>query len=356
MATLILETAFTAAHFYSRRCQRGLIDYSPVMHKTIRSHPRTSSAVLAMSVPRLHPLISLPPQLSASQKEETDCRLQKIIGANITSRYACSSSHLADFRLAIADKDVKEDSTLSDFRRLVPLTDYEAYRPWMDKFLERPCKLSEVENLFAPGLPSYLGVSSSTSGSKPKHFARYLESNLGFAHAVEEAEREGSSAGTTAGIFSLCYRDIVDVTTESGEVVKRIPTCIGSAGFWRNLAGWPVETDNTRMASMSEYSFDQIMQWMIVDIRCYMYSSRPCCSVGDGSHKSSSIFLANPCLVRIGRSELGANYLDVCYVFHGSRLLCSGRVGRTLVQHTRWGRSEYRAHRPCTGLLTGKGL
>jgi len=305
-----------------------------------------------MSTPTLSPLISLPPQLSASLKEETDFCLQKIIRANITSRYACSSSHLADFRLAIADNDVTEDSTLSDFRRLVPLTDYEAYRPWTEKFIERPCKLSEVENLLAPGLPNHLGVSSSTSGSKPKHFAQYFKTHVGFAHAAGEAER----TGTTAGIFSLGYRDVVDVTTESGEVVKRIPVCIGSAGFWRSSAGWPIETDNTRMASMSEYSFDQIIQWMIVDIRWYLYSSRPCCSVGDGSHKSSSIFLANPCLVRVGRSELRSNCHDISHVFHGSHLLCSGRVGHTLVQHTRWGCSEDRAHRPCTRLLTGKGL
>ena len=220
-----------------------------------------------MSVPRLSPLVSLPPQLSASLKEETDSRLQKIIRANITSRYA-SSSHLADFRLAIADKDVKEDYTLSDFRRLVPLTDYDAYRPWLDKFMERPCKLSEVENLLAQGLPDHLGVSSSTSGSKPKHFAWYIKSNVGFARAGEEAER--SSTGTTARIFSLSYRDIVKVTTESGEVVKRIPVCIGSAGSWRNSAGWPIETDGTRMASMSEYLFQII--YMIddrIDDRCY---------------------------------------------------------------------------------------
>ena len=210
-----------------------------------------------MSAPRLSPLVSLPPQLSASLKEETDSRLREIIRANITSRYACSSSYLTNFRLAIADKDEKEDYTLSDFRRLVPLTDYEAYRPWLDKFMERPCKLSAVENLLAPGLPNFFGVSSSTSGSKPKNFARYFESNVGFGHAVDEAKREGSLAGTTARIFSLSYRDIVDVTTESGEVVKRIPVCIGSAGGWRNSAGWPIETDNTRMVSMSEHPFDK---------------------------------------------------------------------------------------------------
>ena len=254
-----------------------------------------------MSVPRLHPLISLPPQLSASQKEETDCRLQKIIGANITSRYACSSSHVAGFRLAIADKDVKEDSTLSDFRRLVPLTNYEAYRPWMDKFMERPCKLSEVENLLAPGLPNYFGVSSSTSGSKPKHFARYSESNLHFA---EQGGLFGPSLGLTAAVFSLSYRDIVDVTTESGEVLKRIPVCIGTAGMLRTTHRWPVETDNTRMTYISEYLFGQIVQWMIVTV-CIAPGHAAPWATGLISHHRSyllihSLFaLANPTLERI---------------------------------------------------------
>ena len=214
-------------------------------------------ALLAMSTLTSYPLISLPLQLSAALKEETDRHLENIIRANITSCCARSSPHLADFRLAIADKDVKEDSTLSDFRRLVPLTDYEAYRPWLDKFMERPCKLSEVENLLAPGLPSYFGVSSSTSGSKPKHFARYSESN---SHFAEQGGLFGPSLGLTAAVFSLSYRDIVDVTTESGEVLKRIPVCIGTAGMLRTTHRWPVETDNTRMTYISEYLFGQIPQ------------------------------------------------------------------------------------------------
>ncbi|KIM56344.1 hypothetical protein SCLCIDRAFT_1220376 [Scleroderma citrinum Foug A] len=201
-----------------------------------------------MSTLTSYPLTSLPPQLSASLKEETDRHLHNLIRANITSRYACSSPHLVDFQLAIADKDVKEDSTLSDFRRLVPLMDYEAYRPWLAKFMERPCKLSEVENLLAPGLPNYFGVSSSTSGSKPKHFARYSESNL---HFSGEGGLFGPSLGLTAAVFSLSYRDILYVTTESGEVSKRIPFCIGSAGFLRTTYRWPVETDSTRMTYMT---------------------------------------------------------------------------------------------------------
>ena len=209
-----------------------------------------------MTPPIVHPLTSLPPVLLASLKEATDQRLQVVIGAIIASQYASSSPDLADFRSVIKDKDVKEDpSVLSDFRNLVPLTDYEAYRPWVAKFFERPCKLSEVENLLAPGLPSFFAISSSTSGGKPKHFARYFGST-GLVRHSEDAMGSSALTGKMAPMYTLSYRDIVDVTTAAGEVVKRIPVSIASSGSLRKNKGWTVETDHTRMASMSEFPFD----------------------------------------------------------------------------------------------------
>ncbi|KAL4066488.1 GH3 auxin-responsive promoter [Scleroderma yunnanense] len=203
-----------------------------------------------MTGPPVYPLTSLSPQHLLVLKEATDLRLRNIIGANITSRYASSSSELAEFRLAIADKDVTEDSSvLADFRRLVPLTDYEPYRPWMSKLIERPCRFSEVENLLASGLPSFIGVSSSTSGSKPKHFARYKAGSKGCGRSVDDRIGSGQMTGTTAFIFTLSYRDVLDVTTDAGEVVQKIPICIASSSLIRNTEGWSIETDNTRIAS-----------------------------------------------------------------------------------------------------------
>ncbi|KAL4080504.1 GH3 auxin-responsive promoter [Scleroderma citrinum] len=203
-----------------------------------------------MTGPPVYPLTSLSPQHLLVLKEATDLRLRNIIGANITSRYASSSSELAEFRLAIVDKDVTEDSSvLADFRRLVPLTDYEPHHPWMSKLIERPCRFSEVENLLAPGLPSFIGVSSSTSGSKPKHFARYKAGSKGCGRSVDDLIGSDQMTGTTAFVFTLSYRDVLDVTTDAGEVVQKIPICIASSGFIRNTEGWSIETDNTRMAS-----------------------------------------------------------------------------------------------------------
>jgi len=55
---------------------------------------------------------------------------RNIIEANITLCFASSTSHLTDVGLAIANMDMEEDITvLSDFRRLIPRTNYVADRP-----------------------------------------------------------------------------------------------------------------------------------------------------------------------------------------------------------------------------------
>ncbi|KAI6038427.1 GH3 auxin-responsive promoter-domain-containing protein [Pisolithus marmoratus] len=190
------------------------------------------------------PITTLTPELETLLKEDTDHRLRNLIASNIKTRYARSSSQLSDFRLAIEDKDVQNDeSVLSDFRRLIPPTDYESYRPFFEKFNSRPCMLSVVEDMFAPGLPIYIPLSSSTTNKKPKLFANYFRSY----------PSPGPSPLRVAAIsliFNLAYRDLVDVVTDSGEVVKKIPVCKGSTALVRALNDWSMETDDTRMASI----------------------------------------------------------------------------------------------------------
>ncbi|KAI6012976.1 hypothetical protein EDC04DRAFT_2904811 [Pisolithus marmoratus] len=106
-----------------------------------------------MSAATISPLLSLSPELSAALQERIERSLRGI---------------------AIAGKDVNEDPTvIIDFRRTVPVTDYGSYKPFVAKFFSRPCKQSELENLLAPGLPSFIAISSSTTGNKPKLFAKY---------------------------------------------------------------------------------------------------------------------------------------------------------------------------------------
>ena len=221
-----------------------------------------------MASPRLCPLSSLSPQLLDVLKEATDQRLRNVLMAILTSRYASASPDLEDFRLAIRNKDVKD--VLSDFRKLVPLTDYEAYRPWIAKLMKRPCKLSEVEDLLAPGLPRFIGTSSSTSGSTPKFFARYPGST-GLSRPVPGQEGSADLKGTTAFLYTLCYRDRFDITADTGDIVRSLPVCLISSGFMRTNEGWPVETDSTRMASIGEHPLDQIVDGR--SLNYYLYTA-----------------------------------------------------------------------------------
>ena len=199
-----------------------------------------------MTISAIHPLSSLSPEHELLLREYTDSRLRKIISGNITTRFATSSSSLADFRLAVANKDAKNDATvLDDFRRLVPPTDYDSYRPFITKFTERPCKLSEVENLLAPGLPDFLCGSSSTSGREPKVFLRYRQSL--------RDQSIPKFSGKVADIYTIGYRDLLQVVTDSGEAVHTVVLSFSSAARWRTTMNWTIETDDTRMASVGMY-------------------------------------------------------------------------------------------------------
>ena len=192
----------------------------------------------------LSPLTSLSPELKKLLKEATDCRLRQIINANIITRFAVSSSALVDFRLAVVDKDIENDATiLDDFRRQVRLTDYESYHPFIVKFMERPCKLSEVENLLAPGIPDFLFRSSSTSGKEPKFFPKSCQS----LYDPLITNLRPSGPGKIMQVYSINYKELLEVVTDSGEVVHTITSTVSSCGRWRTSMNWTIETDDTRM-------------------------------------------------------------------------------------------------------------
>ena len=189
----------------------------------------------------IHPLSSLSPEDKILLRQGTDSRLREIICANIATRFASS---LVDFRLAVANKDVKNDATiLDDFRRLVPLTEYESYRPLIMRFKERLCKLSEVENLLTPGLPDFVCDSSATSGKEPKLFPKRSQT-------VHDKVITDIS-GKVADVYSIFYMDLLQVVADSGEAVHTVVFTLSSSARWRTTMNWSIETDNARMGSIS---------------------------------------------------------------------------------------------------------
>ena len=236
-----------------------------------------------MTIGTIHPLCSLSPEDKILLRQGTDSRLREIICANIATRFASSSSSLEDFRLAVANKDMKNDATIfDDFRRLVSFTEYEAYRPLLMKFKEPPCKLSEVENLLTPGLPDFLCKSSSTSGGEQKVFPRRSQT----------IRDQGITdiSGKIVDIYTIIYRDLLQVATASGEVVHMIPLTASSVARWRTTMNWSIETDNARMGSIGTcvVTFNE---WSRMS---YFSSSWPCRSMGHWPHHTSSL-LVYPC-------------------------------------------------------------
>ncbi|KAF9221101.1 hypothetical protein BS17DRAFT_768874 [Gyrodon lividus] len=196
------------------------------------------------------PCRSLTLKLRELLAERTDRLLLRIVRANLNTQYASQSPSLAEFRNVITPHGTEVDGTLlQGFRNHVPLMDYESYKPFVARFDEQPCKESEVENLFAPGLPVYLAVSSSTSGKAPKTFAKYHH----IAKEVPPARptlnlREAK--GPTARVSYYGYRELKEVERNSGQVAKRIPVCIASGGMMRMRSGWSIDDDESRMPTI----------------------------------------------------------------------------------------------------------
>jgi len=227
---------------HSDLMNRGGLALSSTFQPPERSRTQHFSVAMTISTV-IHPLSSLSPEHKILLREDVDSRLRNIISANITTRFATLSSSLADFCLAVTNKDAKNDATvLDDFRHLVPPTDYESYRPFIAKFTERPCKLSEVENLLAPGLPDFLCDSSSTAGREPKVFPKYRQS---LRHqSIKDI------SGKVADIYTIGYRDVLQVVTDSGEAVHTVILSFSSTARWRTTMNWSIETDDTRMGTI----------------------------------------------------------------------------------------------------------
>ncbi|KIJ13240.1 hypothetical protein PAXINDRAFT_170690, partial [Paxillus involutus ATCC 200175] len=210
------------------------------------------------------PCSSLTPQLQAVLTEKTDLLLLSIIRANFNTQYASQVSSLAGFRDVVSTHGTEVDSTLlQDFRSHVALMDYESYKPFVARFNEKPCKESEVENLFAPGLPFSLALTSTTSGKAPKMFANYhhirpeLPSRRTFPGG-------GGSEGRKAWVFCYAYRELKNVERDSGQVLKRIPVGGISGSMLRVRSGWSVDDDESRMSMIIP---GQVSPWAASMIR-----------------------------------------------------------------------------------------
>ncbi|KAF8141160.1 GH3 auxin-responsive promoter [Boletus edulis] len=188
------------------------------------------------------------PEALAALREHTNRALLGIMRDNLGTKYASQATLLAGFRAAVSahgGTDIDANTMLADFRSHVPLSTYDAYKPFVDKFEARPCKEEDVVDLFSPGLPDFFAVSSATSGTTPKIMPKYNHyARLGRPlHGIFDP----NGTPPLAGLICTSYRDVKEIESAPGQVVQRIPVCAATGIMLRRPLGWYID-DETQMS------------------------------------------------------------------------------------------------------------
>ncbi|KAG1840839.1 GH3 auxin-responsive promoter [Suillus subalutaceus] len=199
-----------------------------------------------MSRPDTNLLHSLSPEISQRLKDLLDQALLEFIRPNSVSQFAQHASELEKFREVMSQRNSNDDiEFLRSFRESIPTTNYDPYRPFMAKFFATPCKESDVENMFAPGLPYCLAASSTTSGKAPKTFPIYRPAPHLLHHPLylPLCHSEGSILSPS----SLSFGQALKIDFEDGHSSKVLPVCSVTVGFLRMQMNWHVDHDKDRI-------------------------------------------------------------------------------------------------------------
>ena len=198
------------------------------------------------------------PEQVAALQERTNRALLDIVRDHFNTQYAAQTPLLAGFRDAVsAHGGPHGDATLlADFRSHVPLSTYDAYKPFVDKFNARPCKEDNVKDLLSPGLPDFFAMSSATSSSTPKILPKYNYN----ARVNRPPPRilDPRNPDPLAGLICTQYREVREIEDTSGQVVRRIPLCIVTGGVLRRSLGWYIDDERRLSApgtSIPSYAF-----------------------------------------------------------------------------------------------------
>lgn len=191
------------------------------------------------------PLKSLTPELLIQLKQRNEKFLFDIISINCKSKFCQTVDELSVFRHAVQTlHDDDEQAFLQNFRDLVPLTVYDAYQPFVARFFNTPCQESEVIDLFAPGLPFFIAVSSATSGKAPKFFPKYKGTTW----------RPPASPVISQSVYTydIRYKEVLNVLRGYQDIVQKILVIPASGGLLRVQMGWNPDEDEGRMSSKCE--------------------------------------------------------------------------------------------------------
>ncbi|KAH7912887.1 GH3 auxin-responsive promoter [Hygrophoropsis aurantiaca] len=191
------------------------------------------------------PIAVLTPALRDALRARTEGVLARLVSTNMHTHYARESDDFYDFRQS-AQNSISEIELLSHFRAHIPLTTYASYEPFIERLLNpsNQCDAEDVTDLFAPGLPYFIAVSSATSGPRAKFFAKYRHPpGIGYESVDKSANPTSDSGGKNCIVYSLNYRHLVTVTRDGRDVVARMPVTLMSSGSIRMQNGMDVDKD-----------------------------------------------------------------------------------------------------------------
>ncbi|KAG0700450.1 GH3 auxin-responsive promoter [Suillus ampliporus] len=184
------------------------------------------------------PLKSLTPELLTQLKERSEKFIFEIISTNWKCKFCQTADELSIFRHAVESLPEDEQGFVRNFRELVPLTVYDTYQPFVARFFATPCQESEIIDLFAPGFPAFIAVSSATSGKAPKAFAKYRGTTW----------RAAGPQIQSVYTYHLSYREVLNVFRGDQGTMRRIIVTPASGGLLRMQMGWNPEQDKDRMS------------------------------------------------------------------------------------------------------------
>ncbi|KAI6154826.1 GH3 auxin-responsive promoter [Pisolithus tinctorius] len=219
-------------------------------------------------IPVPQPVHVLSPDLVGVLKNRVEATWVALIKKNKDTRCFSESPVFAAFHSAIRNFGRDDDDGISDgilldtFRTTIPLTTYDSYEPFAAKFLAETCQEDDVRDMFSPGLPHHIAVTSSTSGSKPKLFCKYQ-----YQRSVHHLIGDG---GETFRIFSLHCRQLVKIQSRSGDIIRTISVGLGSSGAIRVQYGLEVENDHLNIKSAGSWSTSPFAVGFIRDYRTFL--------------------------------------------------------------------------------------
>ena len=226
-----------------------------------------------MISPQPPPLVDdLSPALRAILKGRTESTLLSLIKKNKDTRYFSESPVFLDFHTALqnlrkeGDSEDRDDALIESYYSTIPLTTYDSYEPFVKKFLESNCLEKDLQNMFAPGLPYGIAITSSTSSAKSKYVALYSYGSVSTAPPK-------FTSGRTCRFFSFQYRQLTSVQNVKGDTIKKLPVGGATANESRIWEGLDVDQDHLNIKLASMY-FSLVLFEVTTHCRRFAYFSK----------------------------------------------------------------------------------